>query len=61
MMTQKKKMSEHELRAEVEKLLREGRMPSLRQVLAAITETKAKYAPRIRRARRDCREQISIN
>ncbi len=36
-----------------EKLIRENRMPSLDQVVAAIDETRRKYRPRILAARHD--------
>ena len=55
------KRKEAALRAEAERLLRTGKMPSLETLCEAIRATKAKFAPRIRRARREYQEKISIN
>lgn len=47
-MTQEKKM-----RRLAAKLLREGRMPSISELAAAILEVRKAYANKIRRARRE--------
>jgi hypothetical protein len=39
-----------------EKLIRENRMPSLEQLIAAVLETRMIYANQIRRARREEKE-----
>ena len=39
------------LEREAEKLIREGRMPSLDEVLQAVLETRCKFVPLIRAAR----------
>jgi hypothetical protein len=54
-------LSECQLRAEAERLLRDGEMPSIDTLCEEIRLTKAKFAPRIRRARREYRARISIN
>jgi len=54
-------LSEPELRAEAERLLREGRMPSLEELSAAVLETRKKFAVKIRRARREHAERTTIN
>lgn len=43
------------MRAEVERLVAEGRMPSLDKVLAAVEETRRKYRQRILDARKRSR------
>ena len=60
-MRRAKPLSPDAMRHQIAKLVREGKMPSLEQLCAAITETKAKFAPRIRRAQREYRAKISIN
>jgi hypothetical protein len=40
------------LERRAQKLIETGRMPSLQELLAAITETKAKYTPLIREAQK---------
>jgi hypothetical protein len=44
-----------DLQEQAEKLIREGRMPGLNQLLAAIDETRRKYGPKILEARRQAR------
>ena len=41
------KIGPTQFKAEVEKLQREGRMPTLEQLHAAIAEVRAEYAPKI--------------
>jgi len=50
------KMGPTELASEVERLKAEGRFPSLETLLAAITETRAEFAPKILAARRGKRK-----
>ncbi len=45
------KIKPSELRAEAQRLVDSGRMPSLAEVLAAIAETQEQYQDRIRAAR----------
>jgi hypothetical protein len=45
-------MGPTEFKAEVERLQREGKLPSLETLLAAIAETRAEFAPKILAARR---------
>jgi hypothetical protein len=40
------------LERRAQKIVETGRMPSLQELLAAITETKVKYAPLIREVRK---------
>jgi hypothetical protein len=54
-------LSERQLRAEAERLVCSGKMPSLEKLSAAVLETRKKYATRIRRARREYRAKVSIN
>jgi hypothetical protein len=46
------KVGPTQFQEEVERLKREGKMPSLEEVLAAIDEVKQEYVPRILAARR---------
>jgi hypothetical protein len=48
-------MSEQQMKREVEKLIREGRMPTLEQLCQAVLEARKKYSVAIRRARRETR------
>ena len=48
----KKKFGPTEFEAEIAKLKATGRMPSLEAVLAAVAESREKYAQQIRHARR---------
>jgi len=41
-----------QFQAEIERLQREGKMPSLEDVLSAISEVRAEYRPRILAARK---------
>jgi vacuolar-type H+-ATPase subunit H len=50
----KRKVSE--LRAEAERLIATGEMPTLAQVLEAVAEARKKYADQIRAARAEGRE-----
>ena len=46
------KMGPTEMRAEIIRLLREGKMPSLEELLRAVQETRAEYREKILAARR---------
>jgi hypothetical protein len=46
-------MSEQQMKREVEKLIRENRLPSLQELTQAILKARMKYANKIRRARRE--------
>jgi len=46
------KMGPTEYKAEIERLQREGRMPTLEAVLAAVAETRTEYRERILAARK---------
>jgi len=48
-----KKIKPSELEAEAQRLIREGKMPSLEELLHAIAETRAKYAPLMLAARKE--------
>jgi hypothetical protein len=50
-------LSEHELRAEAERLVRSGKMPSLSELSQAVLESRKTYTVNIRRARREAREK----
>ena len=54
-------LSADQLRAEAERLLRDGNMPSLEEVAAAALSVRMKYATKIRRARRIAREKVAVN
>ena len=45
------------MRAEVEELIRTGRMPSLKQLKSTIAETRQKYRPQILAARKEPTKQ----
>jgi len=47
------KIKPSELEAEAQRLIDAGQMPSLEELLQAIAETRAKYAPVILAARKD--------
>lgn len=47
------KLKERALRLEAERLIREGKMPTLDDLCRVILETKKEYANKIRRARRE--------
>jgi hypothetical protein len=51
------KMGPTEFAAEVERLKAEGKFPNLETLLAAIAETRAEFAPKIRAARRAKKER----
>ena len=55
------KRKEAALRREAARLIKEGKMPSLETLCEAILETRKKFVPRIRRAKREYRAKISIN
>lgn len=54
-------LSEHELRAEAERLVRSGKMPSLAELSQAVLESRKKYAVKIRRARREAERKVAVN
>jgi len=54
-------LSERELRAEAERLLRSGKMPSLAELSQAVLLSRKKYATKIRRARREAQHELVIN
>jgi hypothetical protein len=54
-------LSADQLRAEAEKLLRDGNMPSLEEVAVAALSVRMKYSAKIRRARRDAKRESVIN
>ncbi len=49
-------MTEEELRREAERLIKAGKMPTLRELSAAVLEVRKRYASQIRRARREAKE-----
>jgi hypothetical protein len=51
------KMGPTEMRAEIIRLHREGRMPSLTELLRAVAETRAEYREKILSARRGKKER----
>jgi hypothetical protein len=51
-----KKVGPTEFQQEVERLQREGKMPTLEAVLAAVAEIRQEYGPKILAARRVRRE-----
>lgn len=55
-----KKLTEKQLQREAAKLIREGRMPSLETLCAAVLEARKKYANQIRRARREARKEVVV-
>jgi len=50
-------MTNEQLRKRAEKLIREGRMPTLSEVCEAVLEARRKYALLIRRAQREAKER----
>ena len=53
-----KKLTRNQLQQEAERLIKAGKMPSLRELSAAVLEVRVKYAKLIRRARREAREVL---
>jgi hypothetical protein len=51
------KMGPTEMRAEITRLQREGKMPSLEEVLAAVAQVRAEYREKILAARRGKKER----
>jgi hypothetical protein len=51
------KMGPTEMRAEIIRLHREGKMPSLEEALAAVAKVRAEFAPKILAARRGKKER----
>ncbi len=56
-----KPLSERELRAVAERLVRDGEMPSLSELSQAVLESRKKYAVKIRRARREAERKVLVN
>jgi hypothetical protein len=54
-------LSEGELRAEAERLFRDGEMPSLTELAQAVLLSRKKYSNKIRRARREAKRKVSVN
>ena len=54
-------LSERELRAEAERLVRDGEMPSFLELARAALQARQKYSNRIRRARREAERKLSVN
>jgi hypothetical protein len=52
-----KPLSESELRAQAERLVRSGKMPSLAELSQAVLLSRKRYTTKIRRARREAREK----
>jgi hypothetical protein len=51
------KMEPPEMRAEIIRLQREGKMPSLEEVLAAVAKVRAEFSPKILVARQGKKER----
>jgi hypothetical protein len=49
-------LSPEALRRQLKKLVKEGKLPSLEELSAAVLESRKKYANKIRRARRNWEE-----
>ena len=56
-----KKLTSKQLQREAERLLKAGKMPSLRELSAAVLEVRVNCANQIRRARREARAKATIN
>ncbi len=54
-------LSEEAMRRQLAKLVKEGRLPSLEELCAAVLETRKKYATKIRRARREAQHKVVVN
>jgi hypothetical protein len=53
------RVTEEQMRREVERLIKTGKMPTLEELSAAVLEARKKYASKIRRARRENREDAA--
>ena len=49
------------LRRRLERLVKEGKLPSLEELSAAVLESRLKYASKIRRARREAERKDAVN
>jgi len=56
-----RQLSQHELRIEAERLVRNGKMPSLDELCRAIAEARIKCGPRLRKARREAKLKVAVN
>lgn len=56
-----KPLSQRQLRAEAERLVQEGEMPSLSGLAQAVLSSRKRYAAKIRRARREAQLTIAVN
>lgn len=56
-----KPLSERQLRAEAERLVRDGEMPSFSELAQAVLSSRKKYAVKIRRARREAQRKVAVN
>jgi len=54
-------MTEEQMRWEVERLIKTRKMPTLEELSAAVLEARKKYANKIRRARRENREDTAAS
>jgi len=54
-------LSEEATRRQVAKLVKEGTLPSLEELSAAVLESRMKYANKIRRARREAERKIAVD
>jgi hypothetical protein len=52
-------MTEEQMRREVKRLIKTGKMPTLEELSAAVLEARKKYANKIRRARGENREDTA--
>jgi hypothetical protein len=55
------KNKERAFKREIARLRAAGALPSLSEVTEAVRQAQVKFGPRIRRARREYRNKISIN
>jgi hypothetical protein len=56
-----KPLSKRQLRAEAERLVRDGEMPSLAELAQAALQVRQKFATKIRRARREAEHKVAVN
>jgi hypothetical protein len=54
-------LSEDAIRRQLKKLVKEGKLPSLEDLCAAVLETRKNYAIKIRRARRESQHNVVVN
>ena len=54
-------LSEDAMRRQLKKLVKEGKLPSLEDLCAAVLESRQKYRLKILRAKREAERKVAVN